>query len=215
MRLVIYDLDGTLVDTKDDIVQATNSMLSQLNLPSLPAPKICRSVGRGLAQLVKDCLGTQDPRQIEEGMRLFRRYYGAHLLDHTQLYPGVREVLGYFSARQQAVITNKPDPFSREILNGLGVAGYFCQIIAGDADFPKKPDPTAVLAIMRRSEARSEETLLVGDSAVDIDTGRRAGVFTVGVDQGFAEDGELAAAQPDVLVRDFRELLAQARQRGW
>ena len=215
MRLVIYDLDGTLVDTKEDLVLASNYMLAQLGRPSLSAQEIWRSVGRGLAQLVKGCLGTEDSREIEEGMRIFRAYYGAHMMDHTRLYPGVRAVLDHFKERQQAVITNKPDPYSRQILDGLGVAGYFLEIIAGNSEFPKKPDPSAVLAVMRKSRAQPQETLLVGDSAVDMETGRRAGAFTVGVDQGFAEDGELLGAGPDVLVRDFDELLAQAHRRGW
>ena len=214
-RLIIYDLDGTLVDTKEDISRAANHMLSQLHLPPLASQEICRYVGRGLHNLIKGCLQTDDPRRIEQGTKSYRAYYAAHLLDHSRLYPGAQEALEYFKSRAQVVITNKPNPYSREILMGLGVAGYFIEIVAGDSAYPKKPDPAAVRSVMERAQAAPEETLMVGDSPIDIETGRNAGVLTVGIAQGFADDHELQAASPDVLIRNFTELLTLVRQRRW
>ena len=214
-RLIIYDLDGTLVDTREDIAQAANHMLSQLRLPLLASQEICRSVGRGLHNLITGCLKTEDPKQIERGTTLYRAYYAAHLLDHSTLYPGVREVLEYFKQRSQVVITNKPNPYSRDILVGLDVAGYFVEIVAGDSAYPKKPDPTAVQSMMEKAQTVPEKTLMVGDSPIDIETGRNAGVLTVGITQGFADDAELRAAAPTVLVRNFQELLELAKQQGW
>ena len=214
-RLIIYDLDGTLVDTKEDISQAANHMLSQLRLPPLASHEICRYVGRGLHNLAKGCLKTDDPARIEQGTKSYRAYYATHLLDHSKLYPGVSEVLEHFKSRTQVVITNAPNPYSREILVGLGVAGYFIEIVAGDSAYPKKPDPASVRSIMKRVRVAPEETLMVGDSPIDIETGRNAGVLTVGIAQGFADDHELQAASPDVLIRNFTELLTRAREQGW
>ena len=214
-RLILYDLDGTLVDTRLDIAQAANHMLQQLRAPALPVEAVCRFVGRGVHQLVSGCLHTDDPALIEEGVRIYRAHYTEHLLDSSRLYPGVREVLEHFKTRRQAVITNKPNPYSRQILIGLGVADYFLEIIAGDSPYPKKPDPSAVLALMEQERLTPTETCIVGDSSIDVETGRLAGVFTIGVAQGFSDDEELAAASPDAMVRDFHELLSVAKREGW
>lgn len=211
LRLVIYDLDGTLVDTKQDIAEAVNFMLARLGEPPLEAQDICRYVGHGLHHLIAHCLRTQEARRIEAGTALYRTYYATHLLDHSRLYPGVIDTLRYCQRHHQAVLTNKPNPYSRELLIGLGIAEYFVEIIAGDSGYPKKPDPAAAHALMARTQASAQETLMVGDSPIDIETGQRAGVRTVGVAQGFVDRAELAAAKPDVLVSDFSELLAWVR----
>jgi len=148
-------------------------------------------------------------------MRLYRAYYAEHLLDQSALYPGVRDVLDYFKSRTQAVITNKPDPYSREILVGLGVIGYFADVITGDSLYPKKPDPASLRALMARYRIEPAQTLLIGDSPIDIEVGRQAGVQTVGVAQGFADDDELRVAKPDVIVRNFEELLRRLRAERW
>ena len=214
-RLVIYDLDGTLVDTLQDIAAATNHMLGALQKPPLDEDTVRRSVGRGLRELVSGCVRTDDQALIDEGIRVWWDYYGHHLADHSRLYPSTVEVLEYFKARQQVVITNKPNPFSRQLLDTLGVARYFRHIIGPDEPYPKKPDPAAVWAVMGELRVTAEEALLIGDSLVDIETGRNAGVLTVVLSHGLADEAELRAAHPDVLVRDFQELLDVARARHW
>ncbi len=214
-RLIVYDLDGTLVDTREDIAQAVNHMLGELDRPPMATPAIARYVGLGLEQLIRGCLATDDAGLIERGMRLYRAHYTVHLVDRSALYPGVRDALEHFAARRQAVLTNKPNPFSRMILEALGVAGYFVDIVGGNSHFPKKPDPEAMRDLMARVAVSPDETLLVGDSPIDVETGRRARVFTVGVAQGFAEDEALEAAGPNALVRNFQEFLALARREQW
>jgi phosphoglycolate phosphatase len=214
-RLIVYDLDGTLVDTLADITQAANHMRRALGQPPLAATTVRRFVGRGVQELVTGCLTTSDGPRIKEGVRLFRAYYHEHLVEHSRLYPGAREVLAHFADRRQAVLTNKPDPYSTQILTALGVAGCFAQIIAGDSAHPRKPDPAALAALMASVRAARAETLLIGDSPVDIQTGRNAGVLTVAVRHGFSDEAELLQASPDVIVRDFAELLVLARQRAW
>ncbi len=213
--MILYDLDGTLADTRKDIAQAANHMRAQMQLRPLPDQAICGYVGLGLRKLVQSCLGTEEDRRTEEGMRIYRAFYAEHLLDHTVLYPGVREALEFFRPRQQAVVTNKPNPYSRQILEGLGIVGYFFEIIAGDSEYAKKPDPESLLAIMSRQGISASEAVLVGDSAIDVETGARAGVFTVGVTHGFSDEQELKAARPDCVVDSFEQLLKFAQREGW
>ena len=217
MRLIVYDLDGTLVDTLDDITASANRMLEHLGLPPVPASEVRGYVGRGIQELVQRCLGTEDERLLERGLRLYREDYGRHLLDHSRLYPGARETLEHFKrlGRPQAVITNKPDPYSAQILAGLGAAGYFTAVIAGDAAYPKKPDPASLRALMERHGAAPADTVFIGDSPVDVETGRRAGVLTVAVTHGLADARELAAAAPDATVGGFAELVALSAARCW
>lgn len=214
-RFIIYDLDGTLVDTLEDIAQAANHMLRLLQKPPLDPDTVRRSVGMGLKDLVKGCLQTDDPKLIDEGTRVWWDYYGQHLVDHSRLYPGARDVLEHFKTRQQAVLTNKPNPFSRQLLETLGVGDYFREIIGPDEPHPKKPDPAVVRAMMERAGVTVEETLIIGDSPVDIQTGRNAGVLTVVLSHGLADEAELRAARPDLLVKDFPELLTLAKRRRW
>jgi phosphoglycolate phosphatase len=214
-RLVIYDLDGTLVDTRKDIALAVNHMMKVMNRKPLNQTTIEGFVGKGLRQLVKSCLGTEEEKEIEQGTKIYRNYYAEHMLDHTTLYPGALEVLDYFKECLQAVITNKPNPFSHEILKALGIAPYFREIVAGDSDYPKKPDPTAVLSIIQKGGVTPDETLFVGDSVIDIETGRNAGVDTVVITHGFESEEELQSAQPQMIVSDFTEFLKLMREKRW
>jgi phosphoglycolate phosphatase len=214
-RLIIYDLDGTLVDTLEDIVRSANHMLQAMGAPLLSRDQVRRLVGRGMHQLVGDCLGTDDPQRIEDGLAVYRAHYAEHLLDHSCLYPGARELLDHFKDRRQAVITNKPDPYSTTILQQLQVAQYFCRIVAGDAEFSRKPDPAAVLALMRQAQVSAGETIFIGDSAIDVETGRGAGVLTIAVSHRLGDLDELKAARPDVLVEDLSGVLDRAQHEGW
>ncbi len=214
-RLIIYDLDGTLVDTLQDIANAANHMLGELRMPPRPATEIRRYIGRGLHELVKNCLKTTEPSLLERGTKIYRAFYTQHLLDHSRLYPGAEAVLDYFKARRQAVITNKPNPYSRDMLKGLGIADYFLEIVGGNSDYPKKPDPAALLAIMSREQVAGSDTLFIGDSPVDIETGRKAGAATIALTHGLVDEEELIAAAPDVLVPNFTALLDAVKQRGW
>ncbi len=132
-RLIIYDLDGTLADTREDIARAANYMRRQMGKTPLSVEQISRFVGRGVHALIQGCLETDDERAVEKGIKVYRTYYGEHMLDSTRLYPGAVETLEYFKDRFQAVITNKPNPFSFELLKALGTADYFFEIIPGNS----------------------------------------------------------------------------------
>lgn len=214
-RLILYDLDGTLVNTERDIAEAVNYMLVQLKAQPLPSALIRQFVGRGLLDLVTYSLGTSSPELLEQGTRLFEGYYRDHLADFSVLYPGAEDALAHFGDRKQAVFTNKPNPFARDLLVALGIADRFVEIIAGGDGYPKKPDPAGMLAVMEQHGIARDETLLIGDSLIDVQTGRNGGVETVIVAHGFSDEAELRAAKPDLLVGDFQGFLHLARQRGW
>lgn len=214
-QLIIYDLDGTLVDTLADLAQAVNDTLRVLQAPALPSQEVRRHVGRGVHELMKACLKVDDAGRLAEAEQMFRAFYARHLVARSRLYPGAQAALEHFRWRSQAVVTNKPNPFAQDLLAALGVAGYFCAIVAGDSAYPRKPDPSSVQALMRQRGVAAAQTILVGDSPIDIETGRRAGVLTAVVTHGFCDEAELASAAPDLLVKDFDELLACARTQGW
>ena len=214
-RLVIYDLDGTLVDTADDITQSVNHVLGELGGHPMRRADVIPFIGRGLRELIASCVQTEDPRVIERGMASYRAYYTKHLLDSTALYPAAQRVLEHFKDRRQAVVSNKPNPFTQDILTGLGVADYFIEVIAGDSGYPRKPDPTGIRAIMEKTGHGAHETLLVGDSPIDVEAGRNAEVLTVAVEHGFGDAAELRSAHPDVTVANLEEFLELASQRGW
>lgn len=203
------------MDTRRDIGQAANHMRAQMDLAPLGQAEICRYVGWGLQQFVQRCLNTDQIKQVEEGIRVYRSYYTQHLLDHTALYPSALQFLDHFQDRKQVVVTNKPNPYSVQILKSLGVSRYFSEIIAGDSIWPKKPDPKGLLSIMDREEVAVKEAVFIGDSPMDVQTGKRAGVMTVGMTHGFSEPKELQASKPDRLVDGFEELLQMARQERW
>lgn len=214
-RLIVYDLDGTLVDTLTDLSRAANEMLCHFKQEPLSPQSIRQFVGSGVHQLVARCLNTQEVQRVHEGVRVFRRFYEAHLLDESRLYPGVEEVLAYFQSRKQVVVTNKPTAYAKTILAGLRVAQYFADIVGADSGFPIKPDPTLIKTLIERFDEVPEETLLIGDSPIDIETGRQAGVWTVAVSQGFSDEATLREASPQAMVSDFPALLAMAKKINW
>ena len=140
-KLLIYDLDGTLVDTAEDITRSINFMLAEFDKPKRDRKEVSAFVGLGVFHLVQNVLGEKDPKVVEKAIKIYRGHYAKHMLDTSRLFPGAAEFLKHFRSRKQAVITNKPNPYSKDILIGLGVADYFVEIIAGDSPYPKNPIP--------------------------------------------------------------------------
>jgi phosphoglycolate phosphatase len=210
-RLFIFDLDGTLIDSRADICFSMNQALARMRIPTLPESEILDFVGEGLQRLVERSLRgatNQVPEQvlIEDATRFFREEYGQHLLDQTKLRPGVTETLDRLSQAKFAVVTNKPEGFSRTILNGLGIEKRFCVILGGDSVRSRKPDPEALGEAMTVCGAHPSETVMVGDSPVDIQAGKAAAVMTCGVLGGFRPKEELEAAGCDLLIGNLIEL---------
>lgn len=149
------------------------------------------------------------PDKLDAGLAAFMDYYGEHLLDRTRPYPGVEEVLKrFYSARPLAVITNKPEGFSRKILDGLELTGYFREILGYDSVDKKKPHPEGILRVLSDWGVEPSRAVMVGDSDHDVLAGKAAGCVTVAASYGFRPLEELTAAGPDYLIHDIRELLA-------
>jgi phosphoglycolate phosphatase len=214
-KLILYDLDGTLADTRRDIINGVRHALKILKGPDLTDDEIKDCVGTGLHALIKQVFRTEDEKLADQGSRLYREHYKKHMLDHTKLYPGALEFLEYFKDRKQAVITNKPNPFSSQILAALGVAHFFTAILAGDNGLPFKPDPAAIRHLMEETNATAKEVIFVGDSPIDIQSARNAEVEVVTLSHGFASEATLQEAKPDHIVRDFAQLLRLAQEKGW
>ncbi|MBZ5545040.1 MAG: HAD-IA family hydrolase [Acidobacteriia bacterium] len=206
MQLLIFDLDGTLVDSKLDLALSVNAMLEQMGLGPLDHEEIGGYVGHGVTALIQRALGDAATEEsVERGLHIFLDYYRRHMLDNTVTYPGVREALEDLKTRRLAVLTNKPVRFSQEILSGLGVAHYFAFIYGGNSFPEKKPDPVGVVKLMGDLSAAPRQTLIIGDSDTDVLTGRNAGIWTCGVTYGFGAH-TLNESPPDILLNDLREL---------
>jgi phosphoglycolate phosphatase len=211
IKLLIFDLDGTLIDSRLDLVHSVNAMLRHFSRPELPDEAIASYVGDGAPMLVRRALGDpSDEGFLKEALEYFLGYYRVHKLDHTRVYDGVKEMLAAVSnsngvARQMAVLSNKPVNPSRAIVEALGLAEFFVQVYGGNSFATKKPDPLGARTILQETGASPEETLIVGDSSVDMVTGRNAGLWTCGVTYGFAPH-TLCEAPADVVVESPGEL---------
>ena len=186
---VIFDLDGTLVDSRIDLAQAVNHMLRHERLPALAPETITTFIGAGVGVLVQRALGEHQER-FESSLAEFLRYYRAHLLDNTRPYPGIPELLADLRGRDigLSVLSNKPAEFGHAIIDGLGWLPFVSVLVGGDSLPQRKPDPAGVSHIAAQTGIVSERILLVGDSPIDFETARRAGVAFCGVGWGLAPD---------------------------
>jgi phosphoglycolate phosphatase len=206
VRALIFDLDGTLIDSKLDIALAVNAALADLGKEALPHEQIFGYIGNGAPKLIARAAGEgTSEEQVQRGLEFFIKYYSAHKLDNTTLYPGVREALDTLSDLRMAVLTNKPVRASKGILEGLGIAGHFQIVYGGNSFDRKKPDPMGVETILREFGAAPSAAMFIGDSEIDVQTARNSGTWVCGVTYGFGSH-MLAEYPPDVLVDNLTEL---------
>jgi phosphoglycolate phosphatase len=198
-RLAVFDLDGTLVDSVDDLHASVNHALATLGLPSRTRDEVRTFVGEGARVLLERAVAPRGDL-VEPALAAWREHYAAHCLDRTRPYPGVEALLAA-ARRTLAVHTNKPGAMARKILAGLGLLGRFAAVVGGD-EAPRKPDPAGLLGIMAASGATAAETVFVGDSRHDVATARAAGVRVVAVTWGLSSRADLEAAGATILVDD-------------
>jgi phosphoglycolate phosphatase len=201
--LAIFDLDGTLVDSLDDLHASVNHALRAVGLPPRSRAEVHGYVGEG-ARILLERAVAPEVHLLEPALAAWRAHYEVHCLDHTRPYPGLEALLAG-ARRALAVHTNKPGDMARKILAGLGLLPRFAVVTGGD-EAPRKPDPTGVREIMARAGASPAETVFVGDSRVDAATARAAGVSFVAVTWGFASRADLAAAGATVFAERADEL---------
>ena len=207
IQLVIFDLDGTLIDSRLDLVHSVNAALRHIRRPELPDDVIASYVGDGAPILIQRALGAEaaDEALVRRGLEFFLSYYREHKLDHTTVYAGIPEALAAIRSsangvpRKLAVLTNKPVNPSRAIVEALGLGQFFSQVYGGNSFATKKPDPEGARKLVEENGVKPQQAAIVGDSHVDVQTGRNSGLWTVGVTYGFTTH-TLQDEAPDVLV---------------
>jgi phosphoglycolate phosphatase len=210
MKLVIFDLDGTLIDSRLDLIHSVNAMLRHFDRPELPGDVVASYVGDGAPMLVRRALGDPgDENFFKQGLDFFLEYYREHKLDFTHVYEGIPEALEQIRSngakRKMAVLSNKPVNPSRAIVKALGLADFFIKVYGGNSFDTKKPDPFGVKTLLTETGTAAENALMVGDSSIDMLTGRNAGIATCGVTYGFAPH-TLCESPPDVLIETPQEM---------
>jgi phosphoglycolate phosphatase len=210
VRAFLFDLDGTLIDSKLDLVNSVNFMLREMQRDVLPLATVASYIGHGAPRLVADALGPETAEaDRKRGLEIFLAHYDEHNLDATRAYPGVVEGLEALQDRPMAVLTNKPKKMSVEILEALGLLKYFRAVYGGDSFEKKKPDPAGAQSILKDLGAQPPEAAMVGDSDVDIKTARNAGMLAIGVNYGFGQHDR--NAQPaDHYVDSLQEIAVLA-----
>lgn len=206
VRVLIFDLDGTLIDSKLDLALSVNATLEHMGRAALSHETIYSYVGRGAEALVRSALGHGiTNEEARKGHAYFLSYYRQHMLDNTVTYPGVREALVQLDGLEMAVLTNKPVRFSEAILGGLGIAHHFEFVYGGNSFEKKKPDPVGVSTLLKDLQALPHESMMVGDSDVDVLTARNSGIHSCGVTYGLGLAG-MQIHRPDIMVDSLTEL---------
>src|SRR6202167_6277652 len=209
MNLLIFDLDGTLIDSKLDLVHSVNAARALMNLEPISEDLVSSYVGNGAPILMRRALGPEaSEADVARALEYFLSYYRTQMLDNTRLYPGVRDALDALQkgGAKMAVLTNKPVRISRSIVEGLGLAQHFFQLYGGNSFEQKKPDPIGIETLLGESGLDRERTIMVGDSGVDVQTARNAKVRACGVSYGFQPES-FVEYPPDFIVDDMAELV--------
>lgn len=206
VRVLIFDLDGTLIDSKLDLAISVNAARTHLGLAPLAHEQIYGYAGQGAPMLIRRSVGNgASEEDVARSLECFLTYYRAHMLDNTVPYPGVREGLEQLAGLRMAVLTNKPVRFSREILEGLKLSHHFQYVYGGNSFERKKPDPMGTEVLLRDLGAAPREAMIVGDTEIDVQTARNAGTWACGVTYGLGSH-RLRECPPDLLVDSLTEL---------
>lgn len=206
--LIIFDLDGTLIDSRQDIAHCVNWTLHDMGLPGIDHEVIYSYVGHGVRALMEGAV--QEAHGVdgyERALKLFDRHYSDHLLDHTQLFPGMKEVLENYKDKRLAVITNKPQKYTDPIIQGLQLEDYFGAVLGREACAQPKPAPDPVNKVIEIMPTQRDKAIIIGDTEVDIEAGKRAGILTCGVLFGFGKEEMVRDAKPDILIEEVQQLI--------
>ena len=205
----IFDLDGTLIDTREDLTNAVNILRNAYDLPPLDIKTVTRMVGDGIRKLVERVTKDLDSVDLDKALQIFNNAYEKHLLDHTYVYSGMSNVLEGLKKNNKslAVNTNKSDKFAVEILKKLGIYDFFDLVVGGDSVTNKKPDPEGILKIIEYFKAKTSETLMIGDGKNDILASKRAGIKSAYITYGYTTINDVGNLSPDYFITEPQEIL--------
>lgn len=207
--LIIFDLDGTLIDSKKDIATAVNLTLADMDVLPLKEHVIYGYVGEGVRQLIKRSVGADNRSRCDEALEIFRRHYLDHLLDTTRFHPGIDDVLAHFSNKPKAIVTNKPTDYTMAILKGLDVVDQFEMVIGSEGTQELKPHPAMILKALEGFKVDRSKAVMIGDSVLDIQAAQAAGIKSCAVAYGMGVRKRLEESRPDFFcerAEDLKEL---------
>ena len=205
INLIIFDLDGTLVNTLEDIAASVNFTLQKLGRPLIPIDSVRQYVGDGVEMLMRRALSDSD-EFLSDAVGIYKVHHSRNLLVRSRLYPSVTEVLEHFRTVPMAVISNKTSEFVQPLLDGLKISGYFRMVLGADSGLPLKPSPDSVQKLLAEFKAPKDRTVVVGDGTTDVRAGKAAGVITCSVTYGFRSEEELRKAGPDYIIHELSDL---------
>ncbi len=205
-KLYIFDLDGTLIDSRKDIANAVNMTFRDLHLPELPNETIYGYVGNGVYRLITDATGSIDPSFLEKSLKIFEGHYLAHLVDETCLYPGMQELLCQNQHKRKSVVTNKRIQFTQKIIEGLCPKNTFELVLGAEDGVNLKPHPEMILKTIAQLGVPANETIIIGDMMNDIHAARAAGIKVCAVSYGFGDAKELQEGEPDFFAETVSDL---------
>ncbi len=205
LKLVIFDLDGTLIDSSIDITNAINYAIEPYGVPLVTVREAISLLGEGISRLM-DKVIEKEGIKADRGLLIdrFLCYYSTHLVDNTTVYPGVRETLAQLEAYRKAVISNKRESLSVEIVEKLGLAAHFDVVVGSDTTNERKPSPMPIRHVLSGLGISPEEAVIVGDSNYDIEAGKSAGIMTIAVTYGYRPPESLQGA--DFIINKMDEL---------
>ena len=207
MKWILLDFDGTVVDTSGDIAAATNHVRERMNLPPLPVKEVLRHVGAGAERLLEEVLSLEPGPELDRMVSLWRAYYVAHPADHSDLYPGMAEVLKKIPPSRMALVSNKPQDVVFQVLRALSLEGRFAAVLGWIPGRPRKPDPAILRLALEALSGLPEETAMVGDGAPDMEAARALGCLPLGAGWGFHGRETLEKAGASRILESPLEIL--------
>ena len=206
INVLIFDFDGVIIDSRDDIAGAVEYSLKHFGRPSLPRDEIISYIGWGADNLIRSCFKGCDDEVIREAISFYKKYYLDNSVKETRLYKNVKETLDFFKGKKIALVTNKPEDISLSILDKLGVADRFNIVIGPESLKKLKPDPEGILKVLDAFGEDPKKTIMIGDTYTDVEAGKAAGTYTCGVTYGIGSTEDLLKASPDYIVDDIIKL---------